>query len=153
MKRKGVGIVTEHRNLFEFEELFRQFFRTLTGSWNKFNDNGMTAAQGFFLEKLELEGPLKVSQIAEALCYTSGAITALTDKMIAGGYVERERTEEDRRVVYLNITEEGRQMLGTIRARRKANIQKYFGDLPDEDIEHLIRIFKEVLSKVAKEQS
>jgi len=137
--------LTDHRHLFEFEEIFRQFFRTMTSSWNKFSENGMTAAQGFFLEKLELEGPQKVSQIAEALCYTSGAITALTDKLIASGYVERERNEEDRRVVYLTITEEGRKMLGSIRSRRKANVEKYFGDLPDEDIDHLIRIFKQVL--------
>lgn len=137
--------MTDQRNLFEFEEIFRQFFRTMTNSWNKYNDNGITAAQGFFLEKLELEGPQKVSQIAEALCYTSGAITALTDKLIASGYVERERTEEDRRVVYLSITEEGRNMLGAVRQRRKANVEKFFGDLPDEDIDHLIRIFKQVL--------
>lgn len=137
--------MADNHKLFEFEEVFRQFFRTMTSNFNKFNDHGMTAAQGFFLEKLELEGPQKVSQIAEALCYTSGAITALTDKLLASGYVERERTEEDRRVVYLTITDEGRKMLGDIRAKRKANIEKYFGALPDEDMEHLIRIFKKVL--------
>ncbi|SFK67802.1 DNA-binding transcriptional regulator, MarR family [Paenibacillus sp. 1_12] len=139
--------MTDHRNLLELEEAARQLFRKISVSWSKFNENGMTPAQGFLLERLEIEGPLKASQIADMLCYTPGAITTLSDKLIAAGLVERERTDEDRRVVYLSITEAGRQMLGTIRLQRRANVETFFGDLADEDIQHLIRIFKEVVYK------
>ncbi|MEK3721043.1 MarR family winged helix-turn-helix transcriptional regulator [Paenibacillus sp. FSL H8-0034] len=139
--------MTDHRNLLELEEAARQLFRKISVSWSKFNENGMTPVQGFLLERLEIEGPLKASQIADMLCYTPGAITTLSDKLIAAGLVERERTDEDRRVVYLSITEAGRQMLGSIRLQRRANVENFFGDLADEDIQHLIRIFKEVVYK------
>jgi DNA-binding MarR family transcriptional regulator len=139
--------MNDHRNLLELEEAARLLFRKISSSWSKFNEIGMTPAQGFLLDKLDSEGPLKASQIAEILCYTPGAITTLSDKLIAAGLAERERTEEDRRVVYLSITEEGRQLLGKIRTQRRINVETFFGDLPDEDIQHLIRIFKKVASE------
>lgn len=142
--------MNDHRNLFELEEVSRQLYRKMSLAWNRFNDKGMSSAQGFILEKLETEGPLKVSQMAEAMCYTAGAITTLADKLLLAGYVERERDDEDRRVVYLRITDAGREMLGSIREQRKTNIDTFFGDLPDEDIQHLIRIYKEILSHSEK---
>lgn len=140
----------DHRNLFELEEVARQLYRRMAAAWNKFDEKGMTAPQGYILEKLEQEGPLKVSQMAEALSYSAGAITTLSDKLIASGYVERNRDEADRRVVYLSITEEGRQVLGAIREQRKVNINTFFGALTDEDIHHLIRIYKDILAKTDK---
>jgi DNA-binding MarR family transcriptional regulator len=142
----------DHRNLFELEEVTRQLFRKFSAGWSKFDETGMTPSQGFLLERLDSEGPLKVSQIAEILGYTPGAITALADKLAAFGFVERERTEEDRRVVYLGITPEGRHMLDKIRALRKANVETFFGELADEDIGHLIRIFKDIVTKEDKKK-
>lgn len=137
----------DHRNLLELEEAARQLFRKIVSNGSKFNESGITPAQGFLLEKLDSDGPLKASRIADILGYTPGAITSMSDKLIAAGLVERERTEEDRRVVFLSINEEGRQLIGKIRLQRRANVEAFFGDLADEDIQHLIRIFKEVANK------
>jgi DNA-binding MarR family transcriptional regulator len=137
----------DHRNLLELEEAARQLFRKIISNGSKFNESGITPAQGFLLEKLDSDGPLKSSQIADILGYTPGAITSMSDKLIAAGLVARERTEEDRRVVYLSINEEGRQLIGKLRMQRRANVEAFFGDLADEDIQHLIRIFKEVANK------
>jgi DNA-binding MarR family transcriptional regulator len=132
--------------MLELEEVHRQLFRRIATAWSKFAENGITASQGFILEKLENEGPLKVSQVAEALCFTSGAITALADKLISAGYAQRQRSEEDRRVVYLEITPKGRDMLGKIRAHRISIIETFFSSLSHEDAQHLIRIYKQILA-------
>lgn len=135
------------QDMFELEEVVRQVFRRIKAAWNKFDDNGFTASQGFILEKLETEGPLKVSQVADALCLTSGAITTLADKLISSGFAKRQRSEEDRRVVYLEITPEGRDMLDKIRNHRKAIIETFFRSLSHEDAQHLIRIFNHILEE------
>lgn len=132
--------------MFELEEVHRQLLRRMMTAWSKFADSGVTASQGFILEKLETEGPLKVSQVAEALCFTSGAITTLADKLISADFVERQRSEEDRRVVYLAITPKGRDMLGKIRAHRNMIVETFFGGLSHEDAQDLIRIYKQILS-------
>ncbi|TBL81710.1 MarR family winged helix-turn-helix transcriptional regulator [Paenibacillus thalictri] len=142
----------DSRDIFELEEVCRQVFQRIKTGWNSFEENGFSASQGFILEKLEREGPLKVSQVADALCFTAGAITALADKLISAGYTERKRSEEDRRVVYLEITPQGREMLTRIREHRKQVIEGFFSSVSHEDSQHLIRIFRSILNNEDKRE-
>ena len=51
-------------------------------------------------------GPLGVSELAELMGMTTGAITRLVDRLEGGGYVRRERDSEDRRRVVLHAVPE-----------------------------------------------
>ncbi|MGF9714384.1 MULTISPECIES: MarR family winged helix-turn-helix transcriptional regulator [Paenibacillus] len=139
--------MTSRQDLYELEETFRQLFRRIRTSWSRFEEQGVSASQAIILEKLDSDGPLKVSQIAEALWITSGAVTTLSDKLIAGGFAKRTRSEEDRRVVMMEITDKGREVIEALRAHKKRVVEAYFGDLPEEDVRHLTRIFKQILSR------
>lgn len=139
--------MTSRQDLYELEETFRQLFRRIRATWSRFEEQGVSASQAVILEKLDSEGPLKVSQIAEALWITSGAVTTLSDKLIAGGFAERTRSEEDRRVVMMEITDKGREVIAALRAHRKKVVEAYFGELPEEDVRHLNRIFRNILSR------
>ncbi|WP_248927635.1 MarR family winged helix-turn-helix transcriptional regulator [Paenibacillus hamazuiensis] len=144
--------MSDSQDLIELEHVLRQLLKRIIAAWGKVDEGGFTSSQGFVLERLESEGPLKVSQIAEALCLTSGAITTLSDKLISAGYAIRKRTEEDRRVVYLEITPQGRAMLDKMRAHRKSIIEAHFGGLSHEDCQHLIRILGGILATVDKDR-
>ncbi|MEK8126462.1 MarR family transcriptional regulator [Paenibacillus filicis] len=141
------------QDLYEVEEAFRQLFRRIKAAWTRFEVRGVSSSQASILEKLHTDGPLKVSQIADALWITAGAVTSLSDKLIAGGYAERSRSEEDRRVVYLEITDNGREVLEEFRLHRKAIVDGFFGKLADEDARHLIRIFNLMLDESDPSQS
>ncbi|WP_159881416.1 MarR family winged helix-turn-helix transcriptional regulator [Paenibacillus puerhi] len=133
------------QELYELEETFRQLFRRIRASWTRFEVQGVSSSQASILEKLQNDGPLKVSQLAEALWITAGAVTSLSDKLIAGHFAERSRSEEDRRVVYLEITDKGREVLTEFRTHREKIIDGFFGSLSKEDSDHLIRIFNQIL--------
>ncbi len=57
------------------------------------------------------EGHLTMSQLAGEVSLTSGGITRLVDRMVAGGYLERSGCPTDRRSVYVGLTSEGRRKL------------------------------------------
>jgi DNA-binding MarR family transcriptional regulator len=135
------------QDLYEVEEAFRQLFRRIKAAWTRFEVQGVSSSQASILEKLHNEGPLKVSQIADALWITAGAVTSLSDKLIAGGFAERSRSEEDRRVVFLEITDNGREILAEFRRHRKEVVDGFFGKLSDEDAKHLIRIYNLMLEE------
>ncbi|MBP1154682.1 MULTISPECIES: MarR family transcriptional regulator [unclassified Paenibacillus] len=139
--------MTSRQDLYELEETFRQLFRRIKASWSRFEEQGVSASQAVILEKLDSEGPLKVSQIAEALWITSGAVTTLSDKLIAGGFAERMRSEEDRRVVMMEITDKGKEVISALKVYRKKVVEAYFGELPEEDVQHLNRIFNHILNR------
>ncbi|NQX48413.1 MarR family transcriptional regulator [Paenibacillus tritici] len=59
--------------------------------------------------QLQLTGSLNITDIAERLVITPGAASFMCDKLEDLEYIERIRTKEDRRVVNIVLTEQGKQ--------------------------------------------
>jgi DNA-binding MarR family transcriptional regulator len=137
--------MTERPEILELAEPLRMLFRKLSLEWARHIDPPLSGSQATILEKLETEGQQKASSLAEALGITSGAVTGLSDKLISSGLAKRKRTDDDRRIVYLEITERGREMLKTIREKRSFILHSFFAGIPEEDIRLLIRVFDQVL--------
>ncbi len=60
------------------------------------------------VEAVGLYGSKTMSEIAAALEITMGTLTTAVDKLIKKGYVERSRSETDRRIVNINLTKRGK---------------------------------------------
>jgi DNA-binding MarR family transcriptional regulator len=129
----------------ELEKVFKDLFRKMVSEWNKNVEDSLSGSQAFILELLSSAGKQRVSELALAMNVTAGAVTTLSDKLIAAGYARRQKEEADRRVVYLLITPAGSQILKEVKRKRKATIEAFYQGLPEEDIEHLIRIYTKVL--------
>lgn len=135
-------------NLTEFEELYANMQRKVSTEWHRRLDRLVSGSQATILWMLELQGPQKVSALAERLDITPGAVTSLSGKLISSGYANRMRDSDDRRVVYLEITAKGQEMLYKFRVEIKNVIGEFFAGLSDEDMTHLIRIYKQVLKNL-----
>ena len=59
------------------------------------------------IEAVGLDGG-KMSEIAAKLNITVGSLTTSMNSLVKKGYAERERSEHDRRVVYIYLTSKGR---------------------------------------------
>lgn len=79
-------------------------------------------ADGLSLARLKLlrllaEGPVPMGQLSEAMAVVPRSTTDLVDGLVAAGLVERRPHPTDRRVVLLDLTDQGRERLATGRAR------------------------------------
>lgn len=54
---------------------------------------------------------LRISEVGERMIYRDPDVTRLVDRLVGQGLVRRERDEEDRRVVRVEITREGLALL------------------------------------------
>jgi MarR family 2-MHQ and catechol resistance regulon transcriptional repressor len=71
------------------------------------------------------KGPINVNTVKERMIERSPNTTRLMDKLIEKGLIERIRCEQDRRVVYVSISELGQDLLSQIdRAPEFSNITK-----------------------------
>ncbi len=59
---------------------------------------------------------LAMSQIAKETALTSGGFTKLADRLIGTGLVERARHQEDRRMIYLQLTARGIEVADQVEA-------------------------------------
>lgn len=64
------------------------------------------------MDLLDLEGPLTAGRLAEGAGLTSGAMTAVLDRLERGGQVRRIRDENDRRRVLVEATPQARAAAG-----------------------------------------
>lgn len=60
------------------------------------------------IEAVGLYGSKTMSEIAAALEITMGTLTTAVDKLIKKGYLERSRSNMDRRIVNINLTKRGK---------------------------------------------
>lgn len=61
------------------------------------------------IESIGLSEPKNMSTIAKKLSVTVGTLTIAMNSLVKKGYVLRERGQEDRRVVYISLSEKGRR--------------------------------------------
>ena len=59
------------------------------------------------IEAIGIDEPKNMSTIARALSVTVGTLTISMNSLVKKGYVERTRSEEDRRVVLVSLSEKG----------------------------------------------
>ncbi len=59
------------------------------------------------IEAIGLTQPKKMSEIAKIMSVTTGTLTKAVNALEKKGYVQRQRSEQDKRVVYMMLTEQG----------------------------------------------
>lgn len=130
----------------DYEELIRLFYSILKRMKKEWNNQlqGINHSQYLILHSLRHSGPQKAHQLAEVTQMTPGAVTSATDKLVAEGYAERKGDQADRRIVYLEITAKGKELIESLIQEQNKITRKFFQGLPDEDIQHLIRIYHKI---------
>lgn len=61
------------------------------------------------IEAIGLAEPKNMSTVAKALAVTTGTLTISVNSLVKKGFVDRVRSEEDRRVVLISLTEQGKK--------------------------------------------
>lgn len=80
-----------------------------------FREFGLTSSQYNVLRILRGEGqPLPILEIAQRTITVVPGITGLVDRLEEAGYVRRERCANDRRVVYVTLTDRAAKALAKI---------------------------------------
>lgn len=104
----------------------------------------LTGPQFFILHLLSRKERWMVTEIAERMSVKPSAITVMIDRLKQHGMVQRERDEQDRRVVFVKITDQGRQTLTEAVEKRKQIVMKYLQHLTKEELESLISIYEKM---------
>jgi len=100
------------------ERLYRQtiqeflsFYRYLRHYSRQMHQEGISGRKLSTLRYLAEAGPLTVGQLGDYLCINDSSTSTLIADLKQRGYVTRTRSPEDNRVVLVEITGEGRELL------------------------------------------
>jgi DNA-binding MarR family transcriptional regulator len=90
-------------------------------------------------------------EIAQRTVKVVPGITGLIDRLEKLGFVERERSQEDRRVVYVAITKKGLGVLSKIDRPLKAAHESLLGHMTRKEWRQLVRLLEKVRERCETE--
>ncbi|WP_372008637.1 MarR family winged helix-turn-helix transcriptional regulator [Paenibacillus chitinolyticus] len=132
----------------EADWLFRRLVRKFVKERDKISVEGIALPGMLILNSIHSQGEQRLGELAEQLDFTSGAVTALCDKLEAGGYAVRKRSESDRRSIALDITDKGRELLRCNGGLSDHMIGILFGGFSPEELAHQIAFSRRLLEKL-----
>lgn len=96
------------------------------------------------IEAIGMEGAKNMTSVARSLEVTTGTLTISVNSLVKKGYVDRIRSEEDRRVVLISLSEKGKKAYLHHRRFHEQMIDSVVNELTDEEQ----RILEKALTKL-----
>ncbi|MGO4180481.1 MarR family winged helix-turn-helix transcriptional regulator [Paenibacillus sp. TAF43_2] len=112
--------------------------------------NGLNRTEFGVLELLYHRGPQPLQQIGEKVLMSSGNITYVVDKLEKKQMVRRRASTTDRRLIYAELTDEGKQFVEDVFPAHEDAIKQAVNGLTTEEKQLASKLLKK-LGKFAQE--
>lgn len=138
-------------DLEEMARLFRRVAR-LVFSLKPLSGPGseLPEAQLRCLFAMAREGTCTMSKLSERLQVHPSTATELVERLIQAGLAERQRSEEDRRVVWVGLTAAGREMVAQRRQAFRQHLRSFLEKLTAEQRQAMFSALQ-TLNQIASE--
>ncbi|WP_282935906.1 MarR family transcriptional regulator [Paenibacillus sp. RC67] len=127
-----------HTTIVQMDEQLRTMIRKFVAERDKVVvQDTVTLPQLHVLMKLKQQGPMKAGQLSDELQFSPGAMTAICDRLVKEKYVTRERPQKDRRIMLLNLTDKGTQLLKATASVQSEHLRWLFRGFSEEEMSML----------------
>ena len=121
-------------------QLFQEVMILFKHSMSKvFEDSGITAPQGMVLGILSKENRIKVTELSSKLSLPNSTVSGILDRLEKQAMVVRERSQEDRRVVYVSISPHYKESHQDLREILMLNIEKLMSQGTPEELNDIFK--------------
>lgn len=118
-----------------------------------FRPYGLTPSQYNVLRILRGEGhPLPILEIAFRTIAVVPGITGLVNRLEEAGFVHRDRCQDDRRVVWVGLTEKAQKTLAALDEPLEELHQRLIGHLSKTELKELIRLLEKAREGLTDEE-
>ncbi|OUO90471.1 MarR family transcriptional regulator [Gordonibacter sp. An230] len=148
MDGPAIGADASQRRREELDGLLSGTFNSILRIEERSLDNrlthGLTITEVHTIVAMGLHERSPMNVVAARLGVTLATLTTAVAKLVRKGFVERSRSEDDRRVVLVSLTKKGRQVLRAHNLFHHQMIDEALADLSEEEE----RVLAEALAKV-----
>lgn len=82
--------------------------------WNQICCYGISISQCYILDTLAEEGDLPMQQLARRMYKSVSTMTRVVAQLVRRGYVKRRQDSEDRRIVHVSVTPQGKAIVAAV---------------------------------------
>jgi len=139
---------TKVANLFqEVMILFKQSMGKV------FKDSGITAIEVMALRLLSTDKRIKITELSSKLYLSNSTVSGILDRLEKQGMVVRERSQEDRRVVYVSISPHFKEMHQAMHENFKLKLENVMNQGTEEELDNIFKglsTLKKLLSNTVR---
>ncbi|TXK85526.1 MarR family winged helix-turn-helix transcriptional regulator [Paenibacillus sp. N3.4] len=106
----------------------------------------LTMPQFFMLYMIRKEVSPKQSHLADKMGVKPSAITVMIDRLVQSKHVIRKHHDTDRRIVLVELTEHGKEVLKQAEEVHKQFMAKGLSQLPPDELRILVESFEKLAS-------
>ncbi|HYE10409.1 MAG TPA: MarR family transcriptional regulator [Patescibacteria group bacterium] len=100
-----------------------------------------------FLDKRK---EITMTELVEYINSPMSTATGIVDRLVKNGYVIRERSETDRRIVILRLTEEGAQLIKKLKELISGYLGMVLEDLTEEEKRFITNIAMKIMNSLQR---
>lgn len=117
----------------QFRDLIRQLQRSLNWQWRlDASCCGVTVAQCHTIMEVGKTGRISIAELATALNLDISTVSRTIEGMVGAGLVKRTANPDDRRSVYIVLTEKGKSVYNDINSTYDAYYAEILADVPQD---------------------
>lgn len=127
-------------SLLEAREALMTHFRP------ELNEIGLTEQQWRIIRTLAQHEELDSATLADKACILKPSLTGIINRLLDTGLIVRRRSESDQRVVFISLSENGKQTFSQMSVRMEARYSYIQDILGEEKLYQLLELLKDVQS-------
>lgn len=115
---------------------------------NPATNQAISVHEANVLLSLGTRGKLTMSEIAEVLQLSLSSVTAIIDKLEEKDCVRRDRSEQDRRIVHVDLTKHGKKFYDLVDCSHMNLTLDMLAALEPKEQGELLRLFRKITSRL-----
>lgn len=136
--------------MHQYEDFFDLIFENLKKiifpeEWLTF-DNAMPKQELLAIMIVDKLGEITMSQISEQMNMPMSTATGIVDRLVKKSYIQRGRSEFDRRIVAITLTDQGKLFAQNLKTNISTYIKLAYDALNEEERQYLFQIFIKISS-------
>ena len=147
-----------HSSLTEFADrlndmmplFMKEFFNRQPIEFTKLK---LTLPQFFILNFLHKQGSSKMTDIAHFVNVSTAATTGIVDRLVKSGYVVRVSEPHDRRVVKINLTAKGTDLVMKANEKKRQMVIEIFSQISQQERDGYLTVMMHVKDILAEQHA
>lgn len=126
-------------------ELFNRILKIEEGALKAEGTEDLSMTEMHTIDAISDQGPRTMSEVSRDLDVTLGTLTIGVDRLIRKGYAKKRRSEEDKRIVLVELTEKGQRAKAIHAAFHQDMIESVVAYLNPEEEQILIQSLSKLM--------
>lgn len=132
---------THIKFMIVMNKMMSNIHNQLAHQWKDFEIN---ETEFLVLFALDANGPLTIQDIGQKINMTSGTMTYVIDKLEKKTYIKRVRCSEDRRRIFIELTDQGKSFWDETIVVHAEHLKDFFSHVTDDEMHQVTDLMKKV---------